>query len=82
MGGGGRPAAVAWGNQHSFEDQYGGVVNLVGENEEDDAWGARKSSEQQAFLDEVDRDRVEQCRQSRAARAGAFPGCPSVAAQY
>jgi hypothetical protein len=62
---------VARGNQHSFEDHYGGVVDLVGENEEDDAWGVRKSNEQQAYLDEADRARREHFRQSRAPRAGA-----------
>jgi len=81
VGGGGAPPAVARGNQHSFEDQYGGVVDLVGVNEEDDAWGARRSSEQQAYLDEADRPRREQYRKSRAPRAGAPPRLPAAIPQ-
>lgn len=65
----GLPAAAVRSYQGIFEDHYGGVVNLVGENEDDDARGLLKSNEQQLFLDNADLSRRGQYKE-RAPRAG------------
>jgi hypothetical protein len=63
------PASAARGDQGIFEEHYWGVVDLVGENADDDARGLLKSNEQQQFLDNADLLRRE-LHKKRAPRAG------------
>lgn len=67
------PARVTHADKYrgaTFEEHVYGVIDLEGENEEDDAKGMAASDEHRQFLAEVDRERQEQLRNRPHTGAG------------